>query len=225
MAPRLDPPLTTQLLRNESVRAETKLWENLAGSWLSSSQSTAIFRFATTRRKEIFFRGKLGNCSISHRSGSFRDKDHHAGQGRSVHHAVAVRHTTAPSLLLTHGSVEVDATIQVGIRPHHSRASVEAGKAARAAISIAHLHQESMDIILRQLSIPGHPERPLTVAEQTEYRGLVGRLLWLQSQTRPDLSARGKKVVMVFFVQEQNSNARRFEENVCLLTECWRVGS
>ena len=61
-----------------------------------------------------------------------------------------------PSLLRTHGSVEVDATIQVGIRPHHSRASVEAGKAARAAISIAHLHQESMDIILHQLSIPGH---------------------------------------------------------------------
>ena len=45
---------------------------------------------------------------------------------------------------------------KVGIRPHHSRASVEAGKAARAAISIAHLHQESIDIILHQLSNPGH---------------------------------------------------------------------
>ena len=52
--------------------------------------------------------------------------------------------------------VEVYATIQVGIRPHHSRASVEAVKAARAAISIAHIHQVSMDIILHQLSIPGH---------------------------------------------------------------------
>ena len=69
---------------------------------------------------------------------------------------LTLRYTTAPSLLRTHGSIEVDATIQVGIRPRHSRASIAAGRAARAAISIAHLHQESMEIILHQLSIPGH---------------------------------------------------------------------
>ena len=39
-----------------------------------------------------------------------------------------------------------------------------------------------------QLSVPGDPERLLTPEEQTDYRGLVGRPMWLQSQTRPDLS-------------------------------------
>jgi hypothetical protein len=38
------------------------------------------------------------------RTSATRDTDHHAGQGRSLHHAVAARHTTAPSLLRTHAA-------------------------------------------------------------------------------------------------------------------------
>jgi hypothetical protein len=163
---------------NESVRGEisfSRRLRSIGGGSITQSfghsvrkraqQAARTFRFAIARRRSSASRTVyyIFDCHEATKIGGgirniphFRDTDHHAGQGRSMHHAVAARHSTAPSLLRTHGSVEVDATIQVGIRPHHSRASVEAGKAARAAISIAHLHQESMDIILHQLSIPGH---------------------------------------------------------------------
>ena len=79
----------------------------------------------------------------------FRAKYHHAGQGRSMHHAVDRQAYHRSITVHTHGSVEVDPTIQVGLTTTPSllgiRVSVEAGKAARTARAIAHLHRSGDD--------------------------------------------------------------------------------
>ena len=69
-----------------------------------------------------------------------------------------------------------------------------------------------------QLLAPGDPERQLTSEEQTEYRGLVGRLMWLQTQARPDLAvgtslaARQGVGALVKHARELNRVARQAVE-------------
>ena len=65
---------------------------------------------------------------------------HHAVDRQAYHRSITV---------YTHGSVEVDPTIQVGLTTTQSllgiRVSVAAGKAARTARAIAHLHRSEDD--------------------------------------------------------------------------------
>ena len=72
------------------------------------------------------------------------------------------------------------------------------------------------------LSVKGPPERQLTEEEQSEYCSLVGRLQWLQTQSRPDLScgtslaARHGKTALVSHARALNQTARAAVEGVRL---------
>ena len=81
------------------------------------------------------------------------------------------------------------------------------------------VNQETAALTLEPVDVRGDAARVLEPEEQSEYRAVVGRLLWLASQSRPDLAfgtskaSRGNQLATVAQARELNAVVRQAREH------------